>query len=138
VRRCLITVVLAVGALVGGCALPNATTSPSAARDLNGTWHGYLFQPGGSLYTVEARCVLRINGDGTFTATVTPVPVANNLAKTSSWSGTVVGNASRVTFRTAQGPWVTLARSDDRLYGVANDPATGMTVMINLERAGGQ
>jgi len=132
--------VLAASLLVllgGGCAGRGADgTPPPNIRDLSGTWHGDIVQPGGSLYTVEARAVLEIKHDGTFTATVTPVLAANNLAKPSTWSGTVVGSETRVTFRTAQGPWLMLAHARGHLYGIANDPATGMAVMIDFERAG--
>jgi len=55
-----------------GCAWRSADAAPPNARDLAGDWHGDIVQPGGSLYTVEARAVLEINADGTFTATVTP------------------------------------------------------------------
>src|SRR5258706_2914235 len=97
----MVTVLLAVSVLVAfvdGCA--SRTTSPASAsdiRDLVGTWTGYIVQPGGTLYTVEARAVLQVNPDGTFVATGIPPPSANNLAKQSRWSGTAVVNALPLT-----------------------------------------
>jgi hypothetical protein len=120
--------------LGGGCAWRSADAAPPNARDLAGVWHGDIVQPGGSLYTVEARAVLEINADGTFTATVTPLLGANNLARPSSWSGTVTGDGSRVTFRIARGPRLMLIRSAEHLYGMANDPSTAMDVLIDFER----
>jgi hypothetical protein len=135
------TVLLAVSVLVAfvdGCASRTTTASPASAsdiRDLVGAWTGYIVQPGGTLYTVEARAVLQINPDGTFVATGIPAPAANNLAKQSRWSGTVVVNGRHITFKTEQGPWATLVRHGDHLYGVANDPLTEMDIMIDFARA---
>jgi hypothetical protein len=88
--------------------------------------------------TDEGDCTLQINEDGTFTAAVTPARAASNIAKASSWSGTVVSSGSRVTFRSLQGPWITLIRSGNTLYGVARDPIVEVTIMIKLERNGGR
>jgi hypothetical protein len=82
----------------------------------------------------EGRCVVQITEDQTFTATCERNGGANNVAKASTWSGKVVTRGNRITFRTAQGPWVTLVRSGNTLYGVANDPLTGMTIMIRFEQ----
>ena len=54
------------------------------AGELSGTWHGSFWQLGGSLYANEGQSILEIKEDGTFTATVTPDPGANNLAKPST------------------------------------------------------
>lgn len=48
--------------------------------------------------------MLHINDGGTFTASITPGPGANNLVKGSKWSSTVVPDGDHVTFRTSQGP----------------------------------
>jgi hypothetical protein len=53
----------------------------------------------------------------------------------SRWSGTVVVNGRHITFKTDQGPWATLVRHGDHLYGVANDPLTEMDIMIDFARA---
>lgn len=124
--------------LVSGCACRSAGAAPSDIRALVGTWYGAIGQPGGSLYTVEAQAILEIKADGTFTTTVIPLPAANNLARASTWSGHAVGNVTRVTFRTAQGPSLKLVRSRGHLYGVANDPTTAMVVMIDFDRAAGR
>jgi hypothetical protein len=84
---------------------------------LSGTWYGTFGWAGASLYTDEGDCILRIKEDGMFTWTVTPSRAANNLAKVWTWSGTAVRSGTRVTFRTSQGPWVTLIRSGNTLYG---------------------
>lgn len=81
---------------------------------------------GSVLYEDESSSVLRINPDGTFTATVTRGLGTNNLAKPSTLSGTVVANGHRVTLQNSQGPWpwIILTRSGgDILYGLADDPA---------------
>ncbi len=75
--------------------------------------------------------------DGTFTATVRPAKHGtNNLAKASTWSGTLVRSGNRVTLRSSQGPWVTLIRSNNLLYGVSEDPLVGATIATHFEREG--
>jgi hypothetical protein len=107
------------------------------ASELSGTWHGSFGWHGGShFYMDEAYCVLQIREDGTFTETVTPAPASNNLAKRSTWSGTVVRRGNRVTLRASQGPWVTLILSGNTLYGVAEDPLAEFTIMIRFDRDG--
>lgn len=134
-----LTIVL-LGALPA-CAGPSVDSAGSEglapASELSGTWTGSFGQLGGTLYTDDANVVLEIKEDGTFTANVTPAGGANNRGRASTWTGTVVRKGDRITFRTAQGPWMTLSRRGDTLYGVANDPATQATVMITLERKAG-
>jgi hypothetical protein len=138
-HRMLPAVVLVVVALMAGCAGPGVLARSS---DLTGTWHGTLGQVSADQYIDEALITLEIRDDGTFSATVTPNRGANNLAKASKWSGTVVTKGNRVTLRNTEGPWtwVTLARSrnGDVLYGVANDPAAEVNVMLKFDRDGGQ
>ena len=131
--------------VVAGCAGFGVSTSGRAAAavvpagDLSGTWYGTYGQIGAVLYTDEANTVLHIKPDGTFTATVTKGYGANNLAKPSTLSGTVVTNGNRVTLRNSQGPWpwIILTRSgDDVLYGLPIDPAIEAAVMMKLERDG--
>jgi len=84
--------------LVAGCAGPNAAslasnpvaTDLARASGLAGTWHGDFGWIGASFYEDETRITLRIEEDGTFTAIVTRNGGANNLAKATTWSGTVV------------------------------------------------
>jgi hypothetical protein len=138
------SVALVIG-LVAGCAgsrlsasgLGAAAVAP--AGDLSGTWHGTFGVIGGALafYEDEGESVLRINPDGTFTATITPNGGTNNLAKRSTLSGTVVTNGDRVTLRNTQGPWpsIGLKRSgDNTLYGVPTDPAIEGPVLIKFQR----
>jgi hypothetical protein len=139
-------VVLAI--LVAGCAGPGtgSLASRPAAADLvrasglAGTWHGEFGWVGASIYTDEALIALRIEDDGTFTANVTRNGVTNNLAKATTWSGTVLTDGNRVTLRNSNGPWgwVTLVRSGNGnvLYGVAHDPTTGANVRLKFERDG--
>ena len=131
--------------LAGGCAgarslaPDSASASVAAVGDLAGTWHGSLGQVAASLYADEGRLTLNIEDDGTFTATVTPAPGANNRAKRSTLAGTVATRGNRVILRNTQGPWpwVILERSgDNTLYGVATDPATQANVMLRMDRAG--
>jgi hypothetical protein len=65
-----------------------------------------------------------------------PARGADNLAKASTWTGTVVRKGNRVIFQSSQGPWLTLVHRGDTLYGVANDPASDANIMISLEREG--
>jgi len=135
--------------LVAGCAEPGAgffasrsvATDLVPASDLIGTWHGTLGQVRADQYEDEALITLRIEQDGTFTATVTPNRGANNLAKPAKLAGTVVTRDNRVTLRNEESswPWLTLVRTRDGkvLYGVANDPASEANVMLKFERDGG-
>jgi hypothetical protein len=146
-QRTLVALVstVALVALVAGCARPSARISSPAsgpavaafapASELSGTWRGSFGQVAASLYTADSDCILQIKEDGTFTATVRPSKArTNNLAKPWTWSGTVVGSGNRVTLRSSQGPWVTLIRSGSTLYGVAEDPMVGATIMMKFER----
>ena len=109
--------------------------------DLVGTWNGVFWWPGGSYLDDTGTMLLQIKEDGTFTVKITPAGAANNLAKASSWSGTVSARGKLVVFHLGQGgfpAFSSLARWDDNtLYGVANDPAAGVDISIRFERAGG-
>jgi hypothetical protein len=133
-------------ALVAGCAGLSASSpalGPVASalappNELSGTWHGLFWQVAASLYEDESRSVLRMKEDGTFRATFTPNGGANNLARPSTWSGTVVRAGNRVTFQNSEGCWgrLTLILSGNTLYGLANDPMTEANVMMRFERKG--
>jgi hypothetical protein len=142
-QRHLVFAMMVAGLALAGCAGPGAlarsvdvtTAAANQPGDLDGTWEGSFGWPGGSYWPDDGNCTVRINGDGTFTATVVPTPGANNLAKPSKWSGTVSHEGDLVEFRVANGPTLTLRRSGPRLYGVARDPAVGVPVVVELERA---
>ena len=131
-------------ALVIGCAGPTARMGsrqsgpvPAAftPAELSGTWHGSFGQVAASLYADEGDCILQIKQDGTFTQTVRPAKIGtNNLAKASSWSGTVVTSGNRVILRSSQGPSVTLIRSGNSLYGVTLDPLVEVTIAMHFQR----
>jgi hypothetical protein len=126
--------------LMTGCAGQGVLARSS---DLSGTWRGTLGQVRADQYEDEALITLKVEDDGTFSATVTPNRGGNNLAKAAKWAGTVVTRNNRVTLRNTEGPWtwVTLVRTRDGnvLYGVANDPAQGETpVMLKFERDNSQ
>jgi hypothetical protein len=138
---------IALAALVAGCAEPSASigsevsapvvTAVAPRSDLAGTWRGSFGQIGASYYFDEADCILQIKEDGTFTAIVRPSkPGSNNLAKALTWSGTVVRSGNWVTLWSSQEAWLTLIRSGNTLYGVAEDPLVEATIMLNLERDG--
>lgn len=94
---------------------------------------------GGNYWEDEGTLLLQIKEDGTFTVTMTPTPAANNIAKPTSWSGTVSQSGRLVVFHLSKGAWPawsSLARSGDALYGVANDPATGADIQVSFARAG--
>jgi hypothetical protein len=134
-------------ALVAGCAGPSASISSDAsgpvasalapARELAGTWRGSFGQISAIFYMDEGECILQIKEDGTFTAACRPSKAGtNNLAKASTWSGTVVISRNRVTLRSSQEAWITLIRSGNTLYGVAEDPLVEATIMMNFDREG--
>ena len=129
---------VALVALTAGCA---ETSALARSSDLAGTWHGTYGWVRPDLYDDEARIALQIREDGTFAATVTPNGGGNNLAKPTTWSGTVVVKGNRVTLRTnGNWGWLTLARSEggNVLYGVAHDPAIESAVMLKFDRDGSQ
>jgi len=138
---------VALAALVAGCVGPSASISTGAsgpvatalapASELAGTWRGSFGRVSADFYMDEAECILQINEDGTFTAACRPSKAGtNNLAKASTWSGTVVIGRNRVTLRSSQEAWVTLMRSGNTLYGVAEDPLVEGTIMMKFEREG--
>jgi hypothetical protein len=140
--------IVALLALVAGCAGPSSRISDSqaregvsalpAARELGGTWRGSYGQLGAVLYEDEADCTLRIKEDGTFTVKCARSQLGtNNLAKASSWSGRVVTKGNRVILQDTDGPWpwIVLTRSgNNTLYGVTLDPLVEATVMMEFER----
>lgn len=137
---------LITGVALAGCAGPSTitkttgktagprTVAAAEASDLTGTWHGLYAWPGGTYWPDDATGTLRINPDGTFTAKMTPTPGANNLAKASTWSGTVEVTGNRVVLRSSKGPSVSLTRKGDRLYGITQDPIVEVPVTISLQR----
>jgi len=138
---------VALVALVAGCAGPSASISSGAsgpvatalapASELAGTWRGSFGRVSADYYMDEADCIVQIKEDRTVTAACKPSKAGtNNLAKASTWSGTVVTSRNRVTLRTSQEAWVTLIRSGNTLYGVAEDPLVEGTIMMRFEREG--
>jgi hypothetical protein len=147
-RRRLILIV-ALGALVAGCAGPRAVVGASASgedgsalpaeRNVTGTWHGsYWNLPLGNSYGDDADCTLQINADSTFTTKCTRSAVgANNIARSSSWSGHVVTTAHGIVLQNDGGPWpsIVLRRyRDGTLYGTTLDPLVGATVEMEFEQ----
>jgi hypothetical protein len=144
--RTLLIVVSAMAslALVAGCAGSTArmgsrasgpVSAALAPAELSGTWHGSFGQVAASFYMDEGNCILQIKEDGTFTEIVRPAKLGtNNLAKASTWSGTVVTSGNRVTLRSSQGLSVTLIRSGNSLYGVAQDPLVEVTIAMKFQR----
>jgi len=138
---------VALAALVAGCVGPSASISTGAsgpvatalapASELAGTWRGSFGRVSSDYYMDEAECIIQIKEDRTFTAACRPSKSGtNNLAKASTWSGTVVTSRNRVTLRSSQEAWVTLIRSGNTLYGVAEDPLVEGTIMMRFEREG--
>jgi hypothetical protein len=134
----------ALAAAVAGCAGPSArmasvnhgtVSTAQAPTDLSGTWRGSFSRVNASIYADDADCVLRIRDDGTFTQQITPQPGANNRAKASTSTGTVVEKGNRVVLRTSKGEALTLERSGDQLYGVTSDPEVEAPVSISLQRS---
>ena len=134
---------------MAGCAGPSTTIGDSrsgedgsalaAARELGGRWHGsYWNLPIGNSYGDIADCTLQIKEDQTFTATCTRSSVgANNIARSSSWSGRVVTKGHQIVLQDNGGAWpsIVLRRSSDgTLYGTTVDPLVGATVEMEFER----
>jgi len=144
--KAIMCALLITGAVLAGCAGPSTitettgktagpgTVAAAEAGDLTGTWHGLYAWPGGTYWPDDATGTLQINPDGTFTAKVIPSPGANNLAKASTWSGTVEVTGTRVVLRSSKGPSVSLTRKGDRLYGITQDPIVEVPVTISLQR----
>jgi len=133
---------LITGVALTGCAGPSTTAKTAGpgtvaaaeGSDLTGTWHGLYAWPGGTYWSDDATGTLQINPDGTFTARVIPSPGANNLAKASTWSGTVEVTRNRMVLRSSKGSSVSLTRKGDRLYGITQDPIVEVPVTISLQR----
>src|SRR6266511_2690948 len=74
----------------------------------------------------QGRVTIRINDDGTFTATSPTRPEV---------SGTVGVRGNRVIFQNSKGARTTLMRSGNTLYGVTEDLATEAHVSIRLDKS---
>jgi len=148
---------LALGAMMAGCAGPSATVSSSSAtgeegsalptttalpspRDFAGTWHGsYRALPAmGNSYDDEADCALRIKDDATYTVTCGRAKIgANDLARGSSWSGRVVTKGHEIVLHDQGGLWPTIVlrqSADGALFGTTLDPLVGPTIEIEFAR----
>jgi hypothetical protein len=133
--------------LLAGCAGRRISDadSPSAlpqTPDLAGTWHGdYWNLPIGNSYGDAADCTLQINDDSTFTATCMKSKAgANDIGRSSKWSGHVVTKGKRVVLEDDGGSWpsIVLTRSGNgTLYGVTLDPLVGATVEMKFARESG-
>ncbi|HEX3175072.1 MAG TPA: hypothetical protein VHZ49_00240 [Methylomirabilota bacterium] len=133
---------------IGGCAGARSqvagvggSSALPAARDLVGTWHGRYGQVVGMAYYLDdADCTLQIRDDATYTATCKRSPFgANNLAKSSSWSGPVVTRGDDVILEHRRSPWPTIVLDRARhgeLHGVTLDPQVGATVQMDFEPDG--
>jgi hypothetical protein len=141
--------ILALLALVAGCAGPSTHIGGAgsgedgsalpAARDFTGTWQGsYWNLPLGNSYGDEADCTLQIKEDATFTVKCTRSSVgANNIAKSSSWSGRAVTKGNSIVLQDDGGPWPSIVLrqfGNGSLYGTTLDPLVGATIEIEFER----
>ncbi len=87
-------------------------------------------------YLRNRQGVRKKEDDGTFSATITrSTGGTNNLAKSVTWSGTVVRSGNRIVLRSSQEQWISLSRSGDTLYGVLEDPVVEAVVTLTLKRA---
>ena len=139
---------LTVVALVAGCATPSAQVKAAGAGedgsalavppDIAGTWHGSYWQLGSAYYDDDADCTLQVKEDSTFTATCTRSVVgANNIAKSSSWSGRVTSKGNHTVLKDEGGPWpwIVLSRhGKDTLSATTLDPLVGATIEMKFER----
>jgi hypothetical protein len=140
---------LALVALVAGCTGPGVRVSGPgsgedgsalpAASEFVGTWRGFYWQLGMVYYLDDADCTLEIKEDRAFTATCKRSPVgANNIAKSSTWSGRAVIENDRIVLDDEAGSWpsIVLRRSaDDSLFGTTLDPLVGATIEMEFQRA---
>lgn len=97
-----------------------------------GAWRGSFAWPGGTYWTDDGDCMLRVDRDGTFSATVTAARGRTTWRRPRPGPGPVSAG-DRVTLRSSQGPSTPL-RSGDRLHGVAEDPIVEVPVTISFER----
>ncbi len=134
-------------AMIAGCAGPSARIASggsgpiaaafSPASDLTGTWRGSFSQISALFYIDDGDVVLQIREDGTFVARATRSRAGtNNLAKPWTWTGAVARRGNWIILRSSQGPWLTLVRSGNTLYEVAEDPLVEATIMLRLEHEG--
>ncbi len=63
-------------------------------------------------------------------------PIAAALSPASNLTGTWRGSFTQVGTVLSQGPWLTLVRSGNTLYAVAEDPLVEATIMLRLEHEG--
>ena len=120
-------------ALIAGCAGPMAAAPQvvpaSFDEHLVGTWNGKFWALGEFYYPIEGLMVLKVQPDHTFTVTATPTGAANNIAKPSTWSGTVTEEKGRLVLHAQKGAFPMFSslkrRGSDEMYGIANDPASG-------------
>jgi hypothetical protein len=102
-----------------------ATHSYGVPSGLSGTWHGTFQEIAAPNREVQGRITIRINDDGTFTATSPTRPQV---------SGTVAAQGNRVIFQSLKGARMTLMRSGNTLYGLSEDQATEALVTLRLEK----
>ena len=141
--------ILALVALVAGCAAPGARvratgsdeggSALAAPSEFVGTWRGFYWQLGMVYYLDDADCTLQIKEDRAFTATCKRSAVgANNIAKSSTWSGRALIENDRIVLDDEAGSWpsIVLRRSaDGGLFGTTLDPLVGATIEMELQRA---
>ncbi len=110
----------------GVSATPQVAFAPAPVAQLSGTWRGPFYEIAShrTSKVMEGDMVIRIAGDGTFTATSAGRP---------QLTGTVTVKGNRVIFDSSSGSRVTLMRSGNTLYGLARDEQTGANVAIRLD-----
>ena len=123
-------VVTALAGCAGPMAGPRRVVPASFDENLVGTWNGKFWGIGDFYYPVEGVMVLEVRPDHTFTVKATPTAAANNIAKPSTWSGTVTEDGrGRLVLHAGTGAFPMFSslkrRGSDQMYGVANDPASG-------------
>ncbi len=120
-----------------GCAGPSVQAGVSATHpvafapvpiaQLSGTWRGTFYEVASHRTgrPLEGQAEIRINDDGTCTATMTGQPAL---------SGKVTVQGNRVVLDSSTGSRLTLMRSGNTLYGLTAQLVSGANVAIRLDR----
>jgi hypothetical protein len=107
-------------------------------RELVGTWSGW-FRPvggadGGGGNATDGAVTLEIKDDGTYQLVETGRGRGDMAGRKTNDSGVVVANGRGITLKSSSGPWTSLRRNGNALYGVTHH-SSGRAIQITVERA---
>ena len=131
-------VIFMTGALTA-CATPSYKASVermsgSTAPGIHGIWKGSSESSSSALYYVDLRLSLQIYDDGAYVLSATPGSRGNNVGKPFIEVGQAYERGRDLVLRTEDGSTRVLRKSGDTLYGMAEDPLSGRSVIDRLDR----